>query len=149
MGRHERTGEEAGLMLMLLSPESRVPADHPLREVKKLTDAALRELSSRFHAMYIIVGCPSIPPERLLRSTLLMAFYSIRSERQFCEQLDSNLLFSLVPRHGHGRRDLRRLTVASEKNDNRTGITLDSASLGPFFSVRCGRESPRGRNRDD
>jgi transposase len=80
-------------MLMLLSPESRVPADHPLREVKQLTDAALGELNSTFDAMYSIVGRPSIPPERLLRSTLLMAFYSIRSERQFCEQLDYNLLF--------------------------------------------------------
>jgi transposase len=80
-------------MLMLMSPESRVPADHPLRQVKKLADAALGELNATFDAMYSIVGRPSIPPERLLRSTLLMAFYSIRSERQFCEQLDYNLLF--------------------------------------------------------
>jgi len=80
-------------MLILLSPESRVPSEHPLREVKKLADAALRELSPTFDGMYSVVGRPSIPPERLLRATLLMAFYSIRSERQFCQQLDYNLLF--------------------------------------------------------
>jgi transposase len=80
-------------MLILLSPESRVPSEHPLREVKRLADAALRELSPTFDAMYSGIGRPSIPPERLLRATLLMAFYSIRSERQFCEQLDYNLLF--------------------------------------------------------
>jgi transposase len=70
-----------------------VPSEHPLREVKRLAEAALRELSPTFDAMYSGIGRPSIPPERLLRATLLMAFYSIRSERQFCEQLDYNLLF--------------------------------------------------------
>src|SRR5713226_7485187 len=82
-----------GSMLMLLSPESRVPATHPLRAIKKLADAALVELNPTFDAMYSGVGRPSIPPERLLKATLLMALYSLRSERQFCEQLDYNLLF--------------------------------------------------------
>src|SRR5438477_13162525 len=82
-----------GSMLMLLSPESRVPTAHPLRAIKKLADAALVELNPTFDAMYSGVGRPSIPPERLLKATLLMAFYSLRSERQFCEQLDYNLLF--------------------------------------------------------
>jgi transposase len=82
-----------GSMLMLLSPESRVPTAHPLRAIKKLADAALVELSPTFDAMYSGVGRPSIPPERLLKATLLMAFYTLRSERQFCEQLDYNLLF--------------------------------------------------------
>src|SRR5918911_2726465 len=80
-------------MLSLVSPEQRVPADHPLRRVKKLADEALAALSSTFDAMYGPTGRPSIPPERLLKSTLLMAFYSVRSERLFCEQLDYNLLF--------------------------------------------------------
>ena len=80
-------------MLMLMSPESRVPATHPLREVKRLADAALAKLSPVFDAMYATVGRPSIPPERLLKATLLMALYTVRSERQFCEQLDYNLLF--------------------------------------------------------
>jgi transposase len=80
-------------MLSLVTPDQRVPKDHPLRKVKALADAALAELSSTFDAMYSTVGRPSIPPERLLKSTLLMAFYSVRSERLFCEQLDYNLLF--------------------------------------------------------
>ena len=80
-------------MLCLMSPEERVPQGHPLRAVKKLADEALRKLSPVFDAMYAADGRPSIPPERLLKSMLLMAFYSVRSERQFCEQLDYNLLF--------------------------------------------------------
>lgn len=80
-------------MLMLMSPESRVPATHPLRAIKKLADEALGELSPTFDAMYSGIGRPSIPPERLLKSMLLMALYTVRSERLFCEQLDYNLLF--------------------------------------------------------
>ena len=80
-------------MLCLVSPESRVPSDHPLRDIKKLADAALRELSPVFDAMYAEMGRPSVPPERLLKSLLLIALHSIRSERQFCEQLEYNLLF--------------------------------------------------------
>ena len=80
-------------MLCLVSPESRVPNDHPLRGIKKLADAALKRLSRVFDAMYAETGRPSVPPERLLKSQLLIALYSIRSERQFCEQLEYNLLF--------------------------------------------------------
>ena len=80
-------------MLILMSPESRVPPGHPLRAIKKLADAALVDLSATFDAMYSSVGRPSIPPERLLKSMLLIALYTVRSERQFCEQLDYNLLF--------------------------------------------------------
>jgi transposase len=89
--RGENTKQSS--MLMLMSPETRVPADHPLRDVKKLADAALAKLSPTFDAMYSRVGRPSIPPERLLKSMLLIALYTVRSERQFCEQLDYNLLF--------------------------------------------------------
>jgi transposase len=80
-------------MLSLVTPDQRVPREHPLRKVKALADAALAALSQTFDAMYSKVGRPSIPPERLLKATLLMAFYSVRSERLFCEQLDYNLLF--------------------------------------------------------
>ncbi|HLK38323.1 MAG TPA: IS5 family transposase [Polyangiaceae bacterium] len=80
-------------MLVLMSPESRVPQGHPLRAIKKLADEALRKLSPVFDAMYAEGGRPSIPQERLLKSMLLMALYTVRSERQFCEQLDYNLLF--------------------------------------------------------
>lgn len=80
-------------MLCLVSPESKVPADHPMRAIKKLADRALSELSPVFDEMYAECGRPSVPPERLLKGLLLIALYSIRSERQFCEQLDYNLLF--------------------------------------------------------
>jgi transposase len=88
-------GEETkqSTMLSLLSPEQRVPQRHPLRAIKTLADAALVELSPVFNEMYSAVGRPSIPPERLLKASLLMAFYTVRSERLFCEQLDYNLLF--------------------------------------------------------
>ncbi len=80
-------------MLMLISPESRVPTSHPIRRIKKLADDALTKLSPIFDEMFSSLGRPSIPPERLLKATLLMALYTIRSERQFCEQLDYNLLY--------------------------------------------------------
>ena len=80
-------------MLSLLTPEKRVPPKHPLRLVKQMAEAALKELSPLFDAMYSTVGRSSIPPERLLKASLLMAFYTIRSERLFCEQLDYNILF--------------------------------------------------------
>lgn len=80
-------------MLCLLSLESRIAADHPLRGIKKLADSALLRLSHSFDAMYADCGRPSIPPERLLKALLLIALHSVRSERQFCEQLEYNLLF--------------------------------------------------------
>jgi transposase len=73
--------------------ETRIPADHPLRPVREITDEALRTLSPAFSRLYSREGRPSIPPERLLRALLLQAFYTVRSERQLMEQLDYNLLF--------------------------------------------------------
>lgn len=80
-------------MLCLMSPESMVPERHPIRRIKKLADECLAGMSRTFDAMYAATGRPSIPPERLLKASLLMALYSQRSERQFCEQLGYNLLF--------------------------------------------------------
>ena len=80
-------------MLSLQSPEQRVPENHPLREVKRLADEVLAELNTVFDAMYSEQGRKSVPPERLLKASVLMALYSVRSERLFCEQLDYNLLF--------------------------------------------------------
>jgi transposase len=80
-------------MLCLLSPEDRVPQNHPLRAIKRLAEAALEEISPLLDAMYSENGRPSIPPEQLLKSQLLIALYTVRSERLFCEQLDYNLLF--------------------------------------------------------
>jgi len=73
--------------------EQRVPQDHPLRVIRALVDAVLREMSREFDGLYATVGRPSVPPERLLRAQLLQIFYSIRSERLLMEQLDYNLLF--------------------------------------------------------
>jgi len=80
-------------MLCLLSPEQSVPADHPLRASRALADEALFALEDVFDAMYADGGRPSVPPERLLKASLLIALYSVRSERQLCEQLQYNLLF--------------------------------------------------------
>ena len=76
-----------------VSPEARVPADHPLRAIRVYADEALRRMSRVFNQMYAEGGRLSVPPETLLKSTLLMALYSVRSERLFCEMLEYNLLF--------------------------------------------------------
>jgi transposase len=80
-------------MFSYVSPEQRVPRDHPLRPIRELVDEILREMSREFDTLYAAVGRPSIPPERLLRAQLLQVFYSIRSERLLMEQLDYNILF--------------------------------------------------------
>jgi transposase len=76
-----------------VAPDHRVPADHPLRILKAVADDVLKMLSPTFTAMYSPMGRPSIPPERLLKAQLLIALYSVRSHRLFCEQLDYNILF--------------------------------------------------------
>jgi transposase len=76
-----------------LSPEKRVPASHPLRRIRAITDGVLKDLSREFSAMYAKRGRPSVPPEQLLRALLLQVLYTIRSERMLMEQLEYNLLF--------------------------------------------------------
>jgi transposase len=80
-------------MFSYLSPEQRVPGDHPLRPIRQMVDDVLRGLSPQFDALYARTGRPSIPPEKLLRALLVQLLYSVRSERQLMEQLDYNLLF--------------------------------------------------------
>ncbi|HMJ91418.1 MAG TPA: transposase, partial [Candidatus Acidoferrum sp.] len=80
-------------MLALISPESVVPKDHPLRRIKPLVDTVLKDLSGLFDEMYAELGRPSIPPERLLKAKLLQALYTIRSENLLVESLQYNLLF--------------------------------------------------------
>jgi transposase len=82
-------------MLAFIDPESRIPANHPLRTIKQVADAALAELSPQFDALYAAdgQGRPSIPPERLLKASLLMSLFSVRSERACCEALDYDLRF--------------------------------------------------------
>jgi transposase len=76
-----------------ITAEKRVPQDHPLRAIRRMTDEALRGLSKKFDELYAGTGRPSIPPEQLLRALLLQGLYSIRSERLLMEQMDYNLLF--------------------------------------------------------
>lgn len=85
--------QQSGHLFSYLSPEQRVPADHPLRVIRAMTDEALRQLSPQFEALYATTGRPSVPPEQLLRALLLQALYTVRSERQLVEQLEYNLLF--------------------------------------------------------
>jgi len=80
-------------MYSYLSPEERVPAGHPLRPIRKMTDEAMKGLSRTFNAMYAATGRPSIAPEKLLRALLLQVLYTVRSERLLMEQLEYNLLF--------------------------------------------------------
>jgi transposase len=85
--------EKQEAMFSYISPEKRVPADHPLRPIRVMVDQVLKEMSRRFARLYAQVGRPSIAPERLLRALLLQIFYSLRSERLLMEELDYNLLF--------------------------------------------------------
>lgn len=80
-------------MFSYISPEARVPKDHPLRPIRFMVDKALSDLAPIFQQMYSEAGRPSIPPEQLLRALLLQVLYTIRSERMLVEQLDYNLLF--------------------------------------------------------
>jgi transposase len=80
-------------LLTLTTPEKRVPEKHPIRQIKRLADEALKGINTRLNEMYAGGGRPSIPPERLLKAQLLIALYSVRSERQFCERLNYDLLF--------------------------------------------------------
>src|SRR6267143_3489979 len=85
--------EEPEAIFSYITPSQRVPADHPLRAVRKVVDAALEKMSPRFQRLYSRTGRPSIPPERLLRALLIQVLYTLRSERQLMEHLDYNILF--------------------------------------------------------
>lgn len=88
-GTEERSPE----MFSYIRLEDRVAPDHPLRAIRMLVEAVLTELSERLAGLYSHIGRPSIPPEQLLKTSLLQAYFSIRSERQLMEQIDYNLLF--------------------------------------------------------
>src|SRR6476619_3938357 len=84
---------DQGKLFSYVSPEARVPANHPLRKVRELVRDVLGELNRSLSKLYASEGRPSIPPEQLLSALLLQVFYGIRSERQLMEQLDYNLLY--------------------------------------------------------
>ena len=83
-----------GTMLSFVDVEERVPKDHPLSTIKAVADEALGRLSGEFDRMYSEVGRASVPPERLLKASLVISLYSMRSERAFCEELDTISCFA-------------------------------------------------------
>jgi transposase len=85
--------EPQGRLFFTIDVESRIRGDHPLRALKRTVDEILRGLGDQFDEAYSSLGRPSVPPERLLKALLLMALYSIRSERQLVERIDTDLLF--------------------------------------------------------
>jgi transposase len=85
--------EPQGKLFFTIDVESRIRSDHPLRALRRTVDEILAGLSDSFAAAYSSTGRPSVPPERLLKALLLMALYSIRSERQLVERIDTDLLF--------------------------------------------------------
>lgn len=122
--------DQPGSMFSYVSLEERVPRDHPLRAIRRITDRALERLSPRFGALYVHFGRPSIPPEKLLRALLLQALYTIRSERQLMEQLDYNLLFRWFV--GLGIDDAVWSPTTFSKNRDRL---LDGDIAAAFFEV--------------
>lgn len=93
MGTMEGRPERQKPMFYILEEESFIPAEHPLRKVKKLADGELRRMRKAFKEAYSHTGRPSVPPEQLIKASLLQALYSIPSERQLCEQIGYNILF--------------------------------------------------------
>ena len=122
--------EQPGSMFSYISPEERVPQDHPLRAIRRITDRALERLSPRFGTLYVNFGRPSIPPEKLLRALLLQALYTIRSERQLMEQLDYNMLFRWFV--GLGMDDAVWSPTTFTKNRDRL---LDGDIAAAFFEA--------------
>lgn len=122
--------EQPGSMFSYVSLEERVPQDHPLRAIRRITDRALERLSPRFGTLYINFGRPSIAPEKLLRALLLQALYTIRSERQLMEQLDYNLLFRWFV--GLGMDDAVWAPTTFTKNRDRL---LDGDIAAAFFEA--------------
>src|ERR671929_791358 len=85
--------QQQSSMFSYLSPEDRVPADHPLRAIRHICDRVLTQLSDSFATMYSEIGRPSVAPEKLLRALLLQVLYTVRSERLLMEELNYNLLY--------------------------------------------------------
>ena len=129
--------EQTGHLFSYLSPEQRVPPDHPLRTICTMTDEALRRLSPRLETLYATPGRPSIPPEHLLRALLLQVLYSVRSERMLMEQLEYDLLFRWFVGLGMDARCGR--PRPSRERDGCSRATSHAPSL------RAAEHSPEGR----
>jgi transposase len=122
--------EQPRAMFSYVTLEERVPQDHPLREIRRITDRALERMSPRFGTLYVKFGRPSIAPAKLLRALLLQVLYTIRSERQLMEQLDYNLLFRWFV--GLGMDDAVWSPTTFSKNRDRL---LDGDIAAAFFDA--------------
>jgi transposase len=109
-GSDERTGS----LFSFVDLEERVPKRHPLRKIRQIVNDALSALDADFSKLYASEGRPSIAPEKLLRASLLQAFFSVRSERQLMEQINFNLLFRWFVGPGHRRCGVGRDRVHEE-----------------------------------
>jgi transposase len=134
-------GDDAskGSLFSYIDLEKRVRADHPLRVIREIANGALRSLSSDFDALYSPIGRESIPPERLLRALLLQAFYSIRSERQLVERIDTDLLFRWFV--GLGIEDLVWDATSFTKNRDRL---LDGEIASRFLAAVLAHDRVKG-----
>ena len=123
------TDTQQSAMFSYLSPEQRVPEDHPLRPIRAEADRALKALSPTFNRMYSSIGRPSIAPEKLLRALLLQILYTVRSERMLMEQLEYNLLFRWFV--GFNMDEPVWVPTGFSKNRDRL---LESDIAGKFFN---------------
>ena len=124
-------------MFSYISPDKRVPQDHPLRMIRSLVDGVLEQLSPRFNRLYARAGRPSIAPEKLLRALLLQMLYSVRSERLLMEQLDYNLLFRWFV--GLSMDDEGEMQHVLQE----PGAIAGRGYCGSFLSRRVGRSASR------
>ncbi len=149
--------ERQATMMLGLTPEGFVPKGHPLRRIKHLADSALWRMSPLFDEIYADNGRPRFPPEHLLKSGLLMAFYTVRSERQFGEQLRCNLLFKWFlalkvedePFHPatftkNRERPMRRGCCSRKWSGRRAGGGCSRPTTSPW-TARCWKPGPRTR----
>ena len=135
---------QQGAMFSYLSPEQRVPADHPLRPIRQMVDEVLQGLSGRFDRMYAEMGRPSIAPEKWLRALLLQILYSVRSERLLMEQLNYNLLFRWFV--GLNLDDAVWVPTVFSKNRDRL---LEGEVAQAFFAAVLGKIRQRGLVSDE
>src|ERR1700680_1359107 len=138
------TDHQQSWMFSYISAERRVPADHPLRALRVMADAALAQLGPAFDAIYARSGRPSIAPEKLLRALLLQVLYTVRSERLLMEQLDYNFLFRWFV--GLSLDDLVWDATVFTKNRERL---LEGAVAEGFFAAVVGQARAHGLLSDE
>ena len=131
------TDETSGSLFSYVDLEERIPARHPLRKIRQVVNDALTSLDAEFEALYTDFGRPSIPPERLIRASLIQILFSIRSERQLMEQMHYNLLFRRFV--GLGIDDPVRVPTVFTKNRDR----LLTAEMSRKVMAFVGQTIPR------